>query len=92
MRDKFNTLSAIGLRRWMGVVVRAGVGLKDRFDGLLEEFGDAKGERQAGIVFAGFNGVYSLAGNSEPMGQIRLGPFTLGAKYAKPILHRFLAG
>jgi hypothetical protein len=87
MSAKLGTLSAIGLGRWLPVVGRAGVGLKDRLDGLIEELRQAKGERQAGIVFASLNGVHGLARNSEPVGQFRLGPFTLGAKYAKPILH-----
>ena len=82
MRAKLDTLSAIGLGRWLPVV-----GIKDRFDGLIEELRDAKGERQAGIVFASFDGVHSLAGNCEPVSQFRLGPFTLGAKNTKPVFH-----
>jgi len=90
MCAKLEKLSAIGLGRWLPVVGRAGVGLKDRLDGLIEELGEAKGERQAGIVLTSFNGVHGLARNSQPVGQFRLRPFTLGAKNAKPILHRVL--
>lgn len=82
MRAKLDTLSAIGLGRWLPVV-----GLKDRFDGLIEELRDAKGERQAGIVFASFDGVNGLARHSESLGQFPLGPFTLGAENAEPVFH-----
>ncbi len=78
-------LYAVGLGRWLPIV-----DLEDRFDGLIEELRDAKGERQAGIVFASFDGVHGLARNCEPVGQFRLGPFTLGAENAKPVLHRVL--
>jgi hypothetical protein len=61
--------------------------LEHRLDRLAEELGDAKGERQARIVFASFDGVHGLARHSESVRQFTLGPFTLGAKNTKPVFH-----
>jgi hypothetical protein len=75
--------------QWL-VVGFVGSRFENRLDGLAEELANAEGERQTGIVFAGFDGVHSLARNFEPVGQFPLGPFTLGAENAKTILHRAL--
>lgn len=65
----------------------ARVGVKNRLNGLIEELRDAKGERQARVVLARFDGIHSLPGNLKALCQVCLRPFTLGAKNAKPILH-----
>jgi hypothetical protein len=77
-------------RQWFVVgFVRSS--FENRLDGLAEEPGDAKGERQTRIVFASFDGVHGLARHSEPRSEFRLGPITLGAENAKPVFHGALS-
>lgn len=63
-------------------------GLENRFDGPIEQLSDAKGERQTGVVFAGFDGVYRLTRDFQPHGYFRLRPLTLGPNYANPVFHQ----
>src|SRR6185503_16544789 len=45
---------------------------KNGFDRKLEEGGDAEGERQTGIVFAGLDRVHALPRDVEPVGEVAL--------------------
>ena len=45
---------------------------ENRFDGLIEEAGDTEGEREAGVIFAGFNCVHGLARHVETSSKFRL--------------------
>jgi signal transduction histidine kinase len=47
---------------------------EDRFDGFAEHGGEAEGQRQAGVVAAGLDGVDRLAGHPAPVGQVGLAP------------------
>ena len=61
---------------------------KDIFDLEFKLPGDFEGERQAGIVAAGLDGVDGLAGNLEPVGQVGLTPAPLRAKFPEDVFHR----
>lgn len=52
---------------------------ENRLDGMAKEPSNAEGERQAGVVFAGLNGVYGLTRHFELPGEVRLGPFIFSA-------------
>jgi len=62
-------------------------GLKDGFNGLLEQSRNVEGKRQAGIVLPVLNGVHGLSRHAEVRGKVRLGPVTLGTQNAKTVLH-----
>jgi|SRR6516162_6948696 len=57
--------------RWR-VIGFVGRRLENPFDGLVEEAGNIKGEREARIILAGFNGVNCLARHMETRRQVRL--------------------
>jgi hypothetical protein len=59
-------------RQWL-VVGFVGSELENRLDGLAEDFGHAKGERQARIVFASFDGAHGLTRHSGSVRQFRPG-------------------
>src|SRR5580698_10303580 len=61
---------------------------EDRLDGLAEQAGDLEGERQAGVVFAGLDGVDALARDVEPPGEFGLTPVALGAQHFQAVFHR----
>src|ERR1700682_1113590 len=75
--------SSLFLRVWLFIQ-------KDCLDRCVEEAGQAEGQRQAGVEFAGFDGVDALAGDFESFGQVGLAPLPLGAEDAKSVLHWFL--
>ena len=52
---------------------------EDGLDGAVKEAGEFEGEREAGIVFAGLDGVDGLAGDLEFLGEVGLRPVTFGA-------------
>ena len=64
--------------------------IKDRLDRLLEESGDLKGERQAGIVPPCFNRIHCLSRYVQARRQVGLGPVTFCSKNSQPVLHRGL--
>ena len=53
---------------------RRRLGLEDLLDGPLEKLGDREGERKAGIVPAGLDGVDRLPLHAELLGQLTLRP------------------
>ena len=57
-------------------------------DRQVEQLGDAEGERQRGIVFAGLDRVDALARHFEPLGQVLLAPVALGAEHAEAVFHQ----
>src|SRR6266852_4296766 len=66
------------------------VGLKDCLDRLLKQLRDAKGQRQAWIVFACFEGIDCLARDVQAMCQLRLRPSVFGAQLAQTVFHWYL--
>lgn len=64
--------------------------LKDGFDGGVEEAGEAKGERQTGIEFAGLDCVDTLPGDFKPLRQIGLAPLPLCAEDSQTVFHSLL--
>ena len=76
------------------VLLRLGAGLsrsvpgtEDLFDRMSEERGDLEGEREAGIVPAGFDGVDGLALDAQPLGQLRLRQVVPRTEDAQFVLH-----
>ena len=69
----------------MEITVRA----ENPFDRLFEQFRNRKRQRQAGIVFAGFDGVDRLPRDLQSGSQIRLGPRSLCPEDPQPIVHRY---
>ena len=60
---------------------------EDLLDPSLEQFGDAKGQRERRIVPSGFYGMNALAGNAELFAKLGLGPPALLSQFPKPVLH-----
>ena len=60
--------------------------LKDCFDRQAEEASELEGERQAGIILAGLDGVDALAGDVEEVGELRLAPAAFGAQRLESVL------
>src|ERR1044072_8931625 len=73
--------------RIIGIAFLRSVVREDGFDRKLEERGDAEGERQARIIFAGLDGVDALPGDLQPLGEIALAPVALGAQHLESVLH-----
>src|SRR5690349_2665504 len=71
----------------MSVVRRGLVRVEDLLDGEAENAGDGEGQREAGIVPSGLDGVDGLPGDLAPVGQIGLAPPACGAQFAEPVLH-----
>src|SRR5579883_51731 len=69
-------------------LARAVLPVEDLLDGFAENGRDLERQRQARIVAAGFDGVDRLARDSQPLGEIRLGPVAPGAQHAKFVRHR----
>lgn len=67
------------------------VELEDRFDGLCEQTGDAEGERQAGVVATGLQGVDRLPGDLQPVGERALAPAVSLTQHLQLVLHRLRA-
>jgi hypothetical protein len=53
----------------------------------IEQPRQLEGKRQGRVVFAGLDGVYSLARDADLLAKLRLAPAMLGTKDAKPIVH-----
>src|ERR1700761_2996160 len=62
-------------------------GREDVFDPATEQFGQRKGQRQAGIVAPGLDGVDGLTRHGELVGQVGLAPALLGAQFAAGVFH-----
>ena len=56
-------------------------------DRLGEQFRHAQRQREARIIFVGFDRVDGLTGNAEPPGKLALAPASPFAKQLDPILH-----
>ena len=67
-----------------------GIGFEDRFDGAPEQPRDAKGEGQAWIEPARLDRDHRLSRHAERLGELRLGPHTLGAEQLDSVLHEVL--
>ncbi len=57
------------------------------FNGSAHQLRNGKGEWQAGVVSAGFDGVDGLSADTQAIGQFLLGPAALGAQHSESILH-----
>src|ERR1700751_3214711 len=80
---------ATSLRRLRkDVSVGLGFVFEDLLDGEGEDFGDAEGEGERGVVAAGLDGVDALAGDVELLGEEGLGPATEGAEFLEVVIHR----
>ncbi len=71
------------------VLVRRVFVIKNLFDAQTEEPGRPEGEPQARIELACFDGVDSLPGHIEGVGQLGLRPIALGAQHLESALHRY---
>src|SRR5438067_11850913 len=58
------------------------------FERKREQFGDAEGERQRGIVFAGLDRIDALARDFEAPGQVLLAPAALCSQEAEAVFHQ----
>ena len=61
--------------------------LENLFDAHPEQPCHPKGQRQRGIILPRLNRVHGLAGDTQPLGQVPLGPRPLGAEHPQPVLH-----
>src|SRR5688572_3232449 len=55
---------------------------KNLFDWFAEQLRDGERERQAGVVFAGLDGVHRLARHFELVGEVALAPAALRTQFA----------
>jgi hypothetical protein len=62
-------------------------GREDRFDRLAKKLRDAESQGEAGIVLFRLDGVNGLTRDVKALGEVRLGPASLGAEDSKPALH-----
>src|SRR3954454_14858993 len=63
--------------------------VENLLDRPLEQPGEAEGERQRRIVFAGLDRVDRLARHAEPAAKLRLAPVPLGPQHFETVLHCF---
>jgi hypothetical protein len=64
--------------------------LKDFFDRQLEKARNLKCQRQAGIIFPGFERIDGLARNSQVCGEFGLGSVMLGPQHFQAVFHSTL--
>ena len=57
---------------------RLAIAIEDLLDAPVKQLRDLECQRQAGIVLASLQGVYSLPGDFQPFGQITLRPPAFG--------------
>lgn len=65
----------------------ASVAQEDILDLQTEQVGDAEGERERGVIFAGLDRVDALARNAELGGEIALVPVAFRPQDFEPVLH-----
>ena len=63
---------------------------EDGFDGAVEEASEFEGQWEAGVEFAGLDGVDGLAGDLETLGEVGLGPVVFGTEDTESVLHWYL--
>ena len=63
---------------------------EDGFDGAVEEASEFEGQWEAGVEFAGLDGVDGLTRDLEALGEVGLGPVAFCAEDAEAVLHWYL--
>src|SRR5690348_3949203 len=61
---------------------------ENRFDARAEQPRDLEGQRQAGVVLAGFDGVDRLSRDVQPLAEFGLRPGVFLAQFANAVFHR----